>query len=68
VNLEQGSPWSNLFDAFIAPLASYFPRSESRESARQYGRGLLAEVRRKNSWQLAEAVGLSDPHALQRLL
>ena len=68
MNLEQGSHWSTLFDAFIAPLGRYFPRSESRESARQYVRGLLAEVKRKNSWQLAEAVGLSDPHSLQRLL
>jgi SRSO17 transposase len=29
---------------------------------------LLAEVKRKNSWQLAEAVGLREPHSLQRLL
>ena len=68
MNLEKGSHWSKLSAAFFAPLGSYFPRSESRESAQRYLRGLLAEVKRKNSWQLAEAVGLSDPHSLQRLL
>ena len=68
MNLEKGSQWSTLFDTFIAPLGRYFPRSESRASAQRYVRGLLGEVKRKNSWQLAEAVGLSDPHSLQRLL
>ena len=37
-------------------------------NASRYVRGLLADVQRKNGWQLAEEVGLSDPHGLQRLL
>lgn len=68
MNLEKGSHWSKGFAAFFAPFGSYFPRSESRESAQHYGRGLLGDVGRKNCWQLAEAVGLKDPHALQRVL
>lgn len=34
----------------------------------KYLRGLLAPVERKNSWQVAEAVGDSTPDAMQRLL
>jgi SRSO17 transposase len=68
MNLEKGSHWSKAFDTFYAMFGGQFPRSESRESARQYVRGLLGAVKRKNCWQLAEALGLSDPHALQRLL
>jgi SRSO17 transposase len=68
VNLEIARNWSKLFDAFFAPFGALFSRSESRLSARQYVRGLLSEVKRKTSWQVAEAVGLRDPHALQRLL
>lgn len=68
MNLEKGSHWSKSFEAFFTPFGSYFPRSESRGSAQQYVRGLLGDVRRKNCWQLAEAMGLKDPHGLQRLL
>jgi len=68
VDLEEAHSWSRLLDDFFAPFGRYFPRSESRASARHYLRGLLADVKRKNSWQLAEAVGLREPHRLQRLL
>ena len=68
MDLDKARHWSRLFDDFFTPFGSGFARSESRENARHYVRGLLAEVKRKNSWQLAEAVGLQDPHALQRLL
>ena len=68
MNLDKAYRWSTLFDEFFTPFGVYFQRSESRESAAHYLRGLLADVKRKNSWQLAEAVGLRDPHRLQRLL
>ena len=68
MDLEKGSQWSKSFDGFFAPFGSYFPRSESRKRAQHYVRGLLGEVKRKNCWQLAEALGLADPHGLQRLL
>jgi SRSO17 transposase len=55
-------------ETFLASFASCFPRREVRTTASRYVRGLLADVQRKNGWQLAEEVGLSDPHALQRLL
>ena len=42
--------WQEEFDAFHALFADLFERSESREQARTYLRGLLTEVQRKNSW------------------
>ena len=68
MDLAQSSDWAAAFETFFAPFGHHFPRSESRMSAQQYIRGLLSEVQRKNSWQLAEAVGLTNPHPLQRLL
>jgi len=56
------------FGAFHARFAGFFARSEPREAARQYLRGLLSPVQRKNCWQMAEATGARDPQALQRLL
>lgn len=55
-------------DDFLQHFDDLFLRSETRSKMRLYVRGLLANVERKNSWQLAEAVGLSEPHPLQRLL
>jgi SRSO17 transposase len=63
--LEQ---WQDEFDAFHARFADLFERSESREQARKYLRGLLTEAERKNSWQVAEAVGDPIPDRMQRLL
>ena len=65
VELEQ---WQEDFDAFHARFADLFVRSESREQARKYLRGLLTEAQRKNSWQMAEAVGEPIPDRMQRLL
>lgn len=56
------------FEAFHARFAGFFARSEPREAARQYLRGLLSPVQRKNCWQMAEATGARDPQGLQRLL
>lgn len=56
------------FGSFHARFARFFVRSEPREAARQYLRGLLAPVTRKNCWQMAEVTGARDPQAMQRLL
>jgi len=45
-----------------------FPRSEMRERAQRYMRGLLQHIERKNGWQLAEAQDESGPQGMQRLL
>jgi SRSO17 transposase len=49
----------------IAPL---FARSEARERALAYLAALLSPAERKNSWQLAEISGASNPYAFQHLL
>lgn len=56
------------FESFHARFARFFVRSEPREAARRYLRGLLSPVARKNCWQMAEAMGDKDPQAMQRLL
>ena len=68
MDIENPDAWLEAFETFFAPFSSQFLRSETRNSVQLYIRGLLADVKRKNSWQLAEAVGLPDPHSLQRVL
>lgn len=60
--------WQSSFQTFMTHYDGCFLRSETREKASLYVRGVLADVERKNGWQLSETLGLSDPHPLQRLL
>ncbi|WLQ69268.1 transposase [Streptomyces glycanivorans] len=48
--------------------AGCFERSEPRATAVAYVRELLADVPRKNGWQLAEQASASRPWSMQRLL
>jgi len=68
VNTSEIDRYAAEFETFHARFAHFFVRSEPREAARQYLRGLLAPVQRKNCWQMAEATGARDPQAMQRLL
>ena len=68
MNPDEIDQYAAGFETFHARFAHAFVRSEPREAARQYLRGLLAPVRRKNCWQMAEAMGQKDPQAMQRLL
>jgi SRSO17 transposase len=54
--------------AVAGRLWSHFRRGEAWEHATDYLRGLLAEVERKNGWQLAERVGYEHPRGIQRVL
>src|SRR5260221_5593568 len=54
--------------ALHARIGSHFGRAEVRERVGRFLAGLLARVERKNGWQLAEELGESGPHGLQRLL
>ncbi len=56
------------FESFHARFADLFVRPETRHASRAYLRGLLSGAQRKNTWQMAEALGEHDPQALQRLL
>jgi SRSO17 transposase len=49
-------------------LAPYFERSEPRQRAMTYLRGLLSPAERKNSWQVAEVSGDATPYGMQHLL
>jgi len=62
------APWGDDFEAFHARFARFFKRSEPRQQAVKYVRGLMTPVQRKNGWQLAEAVGDQTPDKMQRLL
>ncbi|HLH67518.1 MAG TPA: IS701 family transposase [Candidatus Dormibacteraeota bacterium] len=66
--LDDLERWGEAFSAFHARFADLFARRESREQMAKYLRGLLAPVERKNSWQVAEAVGDATPDRMQRLL
>src|SRR5215213_6163829 len=60
--------WSEELEAVGDRLSVHFARSEVRQRAQDYLRGLLSEAERKNSWQLAEVAGNSTPYGIQHLL
>lgn len=60
--------WSNTLAEVEQRIGQHFARSEARQRAIDYLRGLLSQVERKNSWQLAEALGGSTPYGIQHLL
>jgi SRSO17 transposase len=60
--------WSEELEAVGNRLSVHFARSEVRQRAQDYLRGLLSEAERKNSWQLAEGAGNSTPYGIQHLL
>jgi len=68
MTMEELEQWQEEFEQFHARFADLFERSESREQAKKYLRGLLAQVERKNGWQVAEVVGDRVPDRMQRLL
>ena len=55
-------------EAVVVRLGQHFPRPEAAGHAADYLRGLLAEVERKNGWQLAEQAGDEHPRGIQRVL
>jgi SRSO17 transposase len=62
------STFSMQFTGLMDQLRGRFSRQDLCLRAEQYLRGLLSQVERKNSWQLAEATGADTPHGFQRLL
>lgn len=68
MTIEEIDQWTDEFVAFHGRFAHLFARSESRAQAVKYLRGLLSRVERKNTWQMAEAVGDAIPDGMQRLL
>ncbi|MFI6476273.1 IS701 family transposase [Streptomyces sp. NPDC050516] len=60
--------WAAELESVLARVAGRFGRADLRWRMRDYVRGLLAPVSRKNGWQLAEYAGHRDPAGLQHLL
>ncbi|MGW5974846.1 IS701 family transposase [Streptomyces sp. NPDC055186] len=68
VTVDEVHRWAAGLDALHARIGPYFLRSEPRQRAGQYLRGLLAPLERKNGWTLAEQAGEACPDGMQRLL
>lgn len=60
--------WQQYWHEIKKRVAPVFARSEARERAMSYLAGLLSPAERKNSWQLAEIQGDSNPYGFQHLL
>lgn len=60
--------WNSEFEAVCARFEGRWYRTESREHFRQYLRGLLAPLARKNSWTISEFIGERRPTAVQRFI
>jgi SRSO17 transposase len=57
-----------LVQQMLTQLRRHFRRQAARQHAADYLRGLIAEVERKNGWQLAEHAGYRHPRGVQRVL
>lgn len=60
--------WRSEFDIVAERIGKYFTRSEMRDHAKVFLRGLVGMSERRNSWHLAEFAGYSCPDSIQRLL
>ena len=60
--------WADGLEEIGGLIGLRFARSEPRENAVDYLRGLLSGAERKNSWTLSEQAGQAVPDRMQRLL
>jgi SRSO17 transposase len=67
-DVEEVQAWAAGLDVLHTRIAGRFVRLEPRRPVPAYLRGLLGNVGRKNSWQLAEHAGEATPDGMQRLL
>ena len=66
--MAQVQDWADDLAELGALIGPRFARSEPREHAVAYVRGLLSTEERKNSWTLSERAGDPTPDGMQRLL
>ena len=66
--VAQVQEWADGLAELSALIGRRFARSEPREHAMAYVRGLLSAEERKNSWTLSEWAGDATPNGMQRLL
>jgi SRSO17 transposase len=60
--------WADGLEEIRELIGPCFARSEPRDNAVDYLRGLLSGAERKNSWTLSEQAGQAVPDRMQRLL
>ena len=60
--------WEEAFDHWVHRLGLQVPRADTRQRVACYIQSLLGEVKRRNSWQLAEYAGHATPYAFQHVL
>lgn len=68
INESAAETWDNELEDLFLRVGHRFSRVEPRRRMRDYVRGLLGPVGRKNGWQLAEYAGHTTPDGLQHLL
>ncbi|MGX7761313.1 IS701 family transposase [Streptomyces angustmyceticus] len=68
VGVDEAGLWAAGLESVVARMAGRFSRVDLRWRMRDYVRGLLAPVERKNGWQLAEYAGHRGPAGFQHLL
>ncbi len=68
VGIEELEIWGDELKVLRTRLRKRFARSEPRERAIAYIKGLMSDVPRKNGWQLAEQAGEATPDGMERLL
>ncbi|MFK0223823.1 IS701 family transposase [Streptomyces vinaceus] len=66
--MVEAQGWAAELESVFERVAGRFARADLRWRMRDYLRGLLAPLARKNGWQLAEYAGHRTPDGFQRLL
>ena len=68
LDYETVENWAKRLEDLKERIGQRFTRSEPRDRAITYMRGLMSDIPRKNGWQLAEYAGEATPDGMQRLL
>ena len=64
----EAEAWAKGLLEIADKIGSHFPRSEPRQRAFAYLKGLISPIERNNGWQLAEQAGDDTPYGVQHLL
>ena len=60
--------WETAYSLFCSKFDNCFSYAKTAVRARDYVRGLMSGIERKNGWQLAEFIGDEAPYAVQNFL
>lgn len=68
MTIKEAEAWAEGLLKIADRIGTHFPRSEPRQRALAYLKGLISPIERKNGWQLAEQAGDETPYGVQHLL